>query len=154
MAFQFRFQKLLEHRKHLVRQAQIELAQALAQVQDLQDRITAVEQRIRDLRTHLAARQRHGVSVAEFLSMQEHLGGLEQQLLNLKGQLKGAERQAAVRREALVEKEREAKKLERLEEIDHERFRNDTKKKEQKFLDESARANFQRSAPTPGDATD
>ncbi|MBC7357716.1 flagellar export protein FliJ [Desulfacinum infernum DSM 9756] len=148
MAFQFRFRKLLEHREHLVRQSQIELANALAEVREIGRRIAAVERQLQDTRERLSKKQREGISVAEFLSFQDHLSGLEQQLLKLNEQWEAAQHKAAARQEALVDREREAKKLERLEEIDHERFRIEEKKREQRHLDESAQTTLLR-GPLP-----
>ncbi len=136
MKFVFRFAKLLAYRRHQLREAQTALARAAAQVAQTQRLLEETQSTLENCRVQWNARAQEGLPVAEHLAFERYAAFLEHRLQNLRAALEAAQRQVQEKQRAVLERHREVKKLERLEEVDHERFRWQQKKREQKRLDE------------------
>ncbi len=136
MAFVFRFAKLLAHRRHQLRQAQVALARAIEQAAQTEKLFLETEKTLENYRIRWQERSREGLSLGEHRAFEHYIAFLEQQLLRLKAARETARRHVQEKQRLLLETDREVKKLERLEEVDHEKFRRHQKKREQKRLDE------------------
>lgn len=143
MGFVFRLSKLLEHRRHQRREAQVALARAVEQAAHAERVVAEVHQALESCRLLWEERSRKGLPVGEHLAFLNYLTALERQLLEAKMARDHARRVVQEKQKLLMEKDQEVKKLERLEEVDYERFRSHQKKREQKTLDElGARSKF------------
>lgn len=136
MAFVFRFAKLLAHRRHQLRQAQVALARAIEQAAQTERLLQETEKTLENYRIRWQERSREGLPLGEHLAFERYLAVLEQQLHKLKAARETARRHVREKQRLLLERDREVKKLERLEEIDYETFRWHQKKRDQKRLDE------------------
>jgi len=150
MAFTFRFAKLLAHRRHQLREAQVALARAVEQAAQAERRLAETQEILDRSRLRWQERAREGLSLGEHLAFERYLAVLEQQLLRLKAMRDTARRHVQEKQKLLVEKDREVKKLERLQEVDYEKFRWHQKKREQKKLDELAVRSFDGNPTAPG----
>ncbi|MEJ5363775.1 MAG: flagellar export protein FliJ [Desulfosoma sp.] len=142
MAFVFRFAKLLAHRRHQLREAQVALARAVEQAAQAERLVAETEETLASYRVRWQERARDGLSLGEHLAFQRYLAVLEQQLLRLKAARDAARRHVQEKQRLLLERDQEVKKLERLQEVDYEKFRWHQKKREQKKLDEFAVRSF------------
>ncbi len=138
MAFRYRFQRLLRLKEQFRKQAQAELAEALSRLRRIENRLLTTRESLKKARETFLRKQVEGIRAGEYLTVQDHIRGLEQQLLVLESEWQQARSLVEERRRILLEKEKEVKQLERLYEIEHERFRRRQKKIEQKRLDEAA----------------
>ena len=138
MPFQFRFKVLLQHRQYLVRKAQI----ALATVQLRHDQVAARKREIQDqIERHIQLweeKQKNGMHIAEYLSFDEYLRTLEQHLLEVDTELKQAAFEVEKAKKALIEREKDSKILDSLQETEKETYRYLQMKREQKGMDEVA----------------
>lgn len=142
MAFVFRFAKLLAHRRHQRREAQVALARAVEQAVQAERLLAETQETLESYRVRWQERARDGLPLGEHLAFQRHVAVLEQQLLRLRAARDTARRHVRERQKQLLERDQEVKKLERLEEVDYEKFRWHQKKREQKKLDELAVRSF------------
>ena len=138
MPFRFRFKVLLQHRQYIVRKAQV----FLASVQLNYDRIAA---RKRDLENRIdqhirlwEEKQLKGIHIAEYISFDDYLRTLEQQLLSIDIELKQAAFEVEKAKKILIEREKDSKILDSLQETEKESYRYLQMKKEQKGMDEAA----------------
>ncbi|MGV8074037.1 MAG: flagellar export protein FliJ [Syntrophobacteraceae bacterium] len=138
MAFVSRFRVLMEHRKNLHKNAQIELAAARNCFEEIKATREAVRAQIGEQRDSLEERQSRGIHISEYLSFRDYIRALEQQLLSLNNELERAAREVEKARNKLIEKERDLKALESLEERDRIEYRYTQAKKEQRQTDEVA----------------
>ncbi len=136
MGFVYRFSKLLEHRRQQLREAQVDLARAVEQATEVEKILASTEKTLENCRLRWHQRTREGLPLGEHLAFERYLLDLEQRLLKLKTARDRAWQLVQEKQKRLVERDREVKKLERLQEVDYEKFRRDQKKREQKKLDE------------------
>jgi len=138
MPFQFRFAVVLRHRQHLLKQAQVALAAAQVQYDALESRIRAATAEIAGQVQALEAKQSEGMTVSDYLSHKEFLQSLERHLLLLKHDRQNALRLVENRKKDLLEKRKDVRMLELLEEKDREEYRYLLGKKDRKRMDEIA----------------
>ncbi|MEJ5347477.1 MAG: flagellar export protein FliJ [Desulfosoma sp.] len=136
MGFVYRFSKLLEHRRQQLREAQVDLARAVEQAAEVEKILASTEKTLESCRLRWQQRTREGLPLGEHLAYERYLLDLEHRLLKLKTARDHAWQLVQEKQKRLVERDREVKKLERLQEVDYEKFRKDQKKREQKKLDE------------------
>ncbi|WP_448383029.1 flagellar export protein FliJ [Desulfosoma sp.] len=142
MAFVFRFAKLLAHRRHQLREAQVALARAVEQAAQAERLLAETQETLESYRLRWQERAQDGLPLGEHLAFQRYLAYLEQQLQRLRAARDTARRHVQEKQKLLLERDQEVKKLERLEEVDYEKFRWHQKKREQKKLDELAVRSF------------
>jgi flagellar FliJ protein len=138
MAFDFRFKVLLRHREYLQKKSQIALAAAQNRYEELRTRKEEIRVHLEQLGQLWEKRQSGGMHVADHLSFRDYLGSLEQQLLALDGELERADQEVEKAKDALIEKEKELKVMESLEEKDRTYYQYEQARKEQRQSDEVA----------------
>lgn len=136
MAFVYRFFKLLEHRRLQRREAQVALARAVENASRVDRLLAETENALDNCRDRWEQRTSEGLPLGEHLAFERYLSDLERRLLELKKARDRAWRVVQEKQKRLMEQDREVKKLERLQEVDYERYRRDQKRHEQKKLDE------------------
>jgi len=138
MPFRFRFRVLLQHRQYLVRKAQI----GLATVQLRHDQIAARKSELqRQIEQHIRLweeRQKNGMHIAEYIAFDDYLKRLEQHLLETDSELKRAAIEVEKAKKVLIEREKDSKILDTLQDTEKEAYRYFQMKKEQKGMDEVA----------------
>jgi flagellar protein FliJ len=138
MPFQFRLKVLMQHREYLHRRAQMALADAQRQFEDVESQISNLQEEVRQQTLLWQERQAAGIQVTHYLVFRDYLQSLEQHLLKLNSEREWAARQVEKARQALIEKEKEVKILESLREQGKEEYHHLELRKEQKKLDEVA----------------
>lgn len=138
MAFKFRFRVLQQHRSYLLRKGQIALAAAQLAYDQIEAQKALLQRQIDEHILHWEDRQREGMKIGEYLAFNDHLKTLEQHLLNMDSKLKQAAFEVEKAKRALIEREKEAKIIDTLEETEKENYRYLQMKQEQKVLDEVA----------------
>ncbi|ROR01874.1 flagellar export protein FliJ [Desulfosoma caldarium] len=136
MAFVYRFFKFLEHRRLQRREAQVALARAVEQAFRVDRLLADTEKALENCRQRWEQRTSEGLPVGEHLAFERYLAELEQRLQELKKAREHAWLVVQEKQKRLMEQDQEVKKLERLQEVDYDRYRRDQKKREQKELDE------------------
>ena len=91
-----------------------------------------------DLQAELAGRLQGGVQARELMRLTDYQTGLRAQAVGLKQQLTAAEEAAEVSRQQLLKAKTELKAMERLKEIELERYRAEIERQEMLFIDEIA----------------
>ncbi len=138
MAFVFRFKVLMQHRQYLLKKAQTDLAAAQSRFETIRIRRDAIKDQIVKQRQFWEERQAKGMHVSDFLSFRDYLKSLEQQLLTTEGELRKAAHEIANSQKIVIEKERDMKAMESLEEKERIDYQYEQTKKEQRQIDEIA----------------
>ena len=110
----------------------------MTRLRRIENRLLMTRESLEKTREAFLRKQAEGIRAGEYLTVRDHIQGLEQQLLTLENERQHARSLVEEKRRVLLEKEKEVKQLERLYEIEHDRFRRREKKIEQKRLDEAA----------------
>lgn len=135
MGFVYRFAKLLEHRRLQLREAQVALARAVEQASHVDRLLAETAEALESCRHRWEQRTSEGLPLGEHLAFERYLSDLERRLLQLKTARERAWRVVQEKQKRLMEQDREVKKLERLQEVDYEKFQRDQKRRDQKKLD-------------------
>lgn len=138
MPFRFRFKVLLQHRQYLVRKAQINLAAVQIKHDAVAAQKSALEQQIAEHIRLWEEKQKSGMPIAEYLSFDDYLRTLERHLLDVDNELKRAAVEVEKAKQALIEREKDSKILDSLQETEKEAYRYLQGQKEQKGMDEVA----------------
>jgi flagellar export protein FliJ len=138
MAFKFRLKSLLIHREFTLRQAQA----ALGAAESLRLRIhCAIERMGEDIRLEseqFEQEQEKGIDVARYLHFKGHLSLLERQLLMTYKELEKASEEVRIRKQAMIECDKEVKVLESIQTRDRELYSLIQSRQEQKKLNDIA----------------
>jgi flagellar export protein FliJ len=138
MRYRFRFETLCQYRDSLLKRAQTEMALALRNIDDNEARQTVGKEQLDAEASKWEERQRQGMGVGEFLAYGNRIQTLEQDLLKLEREHVKLTQELARVKQRVMERERDLKALELLEERERESFAYDLKKKEQGSIDEFA----------------
>ncbi len=141
MAFKFRFKPLLQRRKYVFETAQLDLVAARnhhEHVRAARDRARNKIEELQKLIDEQQNQERGGINIAYYISMKEYLQTLEQQLLKKEEELRQAAHQVEEKKKILLEKEKEVRMLENLEDKDRQLYRFAQLQSEQKQSDEVA----------------
>lgn len=144
MAFVFRFQSLLEHRRRIEDERQRDLAKLLRSRMIFHDRLREMQQTIRDARQDLSeglSGQVNLSSVGDFARYTLQTRASGQSIVH---QLAELERHIDSAKERLNEAMRERKALELLEERDREAWEAEDRRREAMQMDELAMQMFER----------
>ncbi len=136
MAFRFRLQRLLKYRQFLLDQAQLGLLAANHRLRELERQRRQLQREIAEYRTRWKEAQQKGMDVASFLSYREYLQTMEARLPVLEKQLREARREVERHRRLVLERERDVKMLEKLQQRHREQYDLEMRRKDQKVLDE------------------
>jgi flagellar export protein FliJ len=138
MGYRFRFKTLSQYREFLLRKEQIVLGQALRKLEENEVQRAGTQERLREAATDWEKRQREGMGVPEFLAYGERVHSLEQQLLRHEIERLRLQKEVDAAKRHVLEKERDLKALNILEERERESYSYDVRKKEQGEIDEFA----------------
>lgn len=138
MRYRFRFETLCQYRESLLKKAQTELALTLRRIDENERRHALGKEQLQAEASQWEERQREGMKVAEFLAYGNRIQTLEQDLLKLEAEHVKLTQELAQAKQRVMERERDLKALELLEERERESFDYDLKKKEQSSIDEFA----------------
>ena len=138
MAFVFRFKVLMQHRQYLLKKAQTDLGTAQSRFEKIKARRETIKAQIEQQRQFWEERQSTGMHISDFLSFRDYLKSLEQQLLMIEGEMQKAAHEIADAKKILIEKERDMKAMESLEEKERVDYRYEQTRKEQRQIDEVA----------------
>lgn len=111
MAFQFRLKSLLRHREFTLHQAQAALGAAESLRMRIHSAIERLGENIRLESEQFEQEQEKGIEVARYLHFKGHLSLLEQQLLMTYKELQKASEEVQIRKQAMIECDKEVKVL-------------------------------------------
>jgi len=138
MAFQFRFKALLQHRRHLLGKSQTALAAAIRRQQEVQAERERMVEKLEEQHRMWDEKRSRGMSSAEYLSFGIFVSVLERHLLQIDAEIQRAIDDVEDARADLIEREKDLKIIESIEEREREAHRAFISKRDQKRLDESA----------------
>lgn len=138
MPYRFRFKTLSQYREFLLKKAQMELAVALRNQEDNETRHAHGKEQLQTEASNWEKRQCDGMGVAEFLAYGNRIQTLERHLLELEKEHLELTKEVDRAKQGVLERERDLKALDILEERERETFAYDQKKKEQGHIDEFA----------------
>jgi flagellar export protein FliJ len=137
VAFEFRLEKVLNHRQYLLEHARHALLAARNREQTARERVEEMERRIRDANDQWLDDQRKGMDVAKFLSYRNHIGSLEELLPGLKQEQRKAADEAQKQWQLVLEREKAVNLLEKLKERYREGYNVECARRDQKKMDET-----------------
>lgn len=138
MAFRFRFETLLQYRDHLLEKARLDLSAAISTYESVKIRREAAERELKVQRRLLEEKRRAGIKMADYLLSLDYQACLEQQIAAMEEKLHELSEQVDSARAALIQREKEVRVLECLQERDAREYQKDRSKRMQKDLDEKA----------------
>jgi len=138
MAFKFRLKSLLKHREFRLRQAQAALGAAESLRMRIQSSIELLGEDIRMESEQFEQEQQKGIDVARYLHFKGHLSVLERQLLMTYKELEKASAEVYIRKQAMIECDKEVKVLESIQKRDRELYASIQSRQEQKKLNDIA----------------
>jgi flagellar export protein FliJ len=136
LAFQFRLEKVLNHRQYLLEHARHALLAARNRELVAQRRVEEMKRLIRETSDQWREAQRKGMDVASFLSYKDHVDSLGGLLPSLQKELTKAAEETEKRRQVVLEREKAVNLLEKLKERQRENHNRESARKEQKSMDE------------------
>lgn len=140
--FHFRFETLLNARRHAEECLQKELSEAQRTLADEQSVLKEKKKTRRQCLQEQRRKQRQGFRGPDMLLFQGYLQRLERDIDAQQRRVASAERKTGQKRQALIEAVKKRKILERLKEKDQESHRRALAEAERKFIDEVAARNF------------
>jgi flagellar export protein FliJ len=138
LRYQFRFKTLTQYREFLFKKAQMEMAVALRDLEDNRTRHSHMQEQLQTEASQWEKRQCNGMGVAEFLAYRDRIQTLERQLLELEKEHQRLKKEVDRTKRGVLERERDLKALDILEEKERDAFTYDQKKREQGQIDEFA----------------
>ncbi len=144
MAFRFRFQSVLNHRKRLVEERQMALARAQQRLLQLRQEIRELQERREALAARIQAELEGTLQVASLQVGYTYLERLDARLRELEQALEAAQRSVEEQRHALEEALKRRKTLEKLREKDRRAFVEELERRERLVLDDLGVARYRR----------
>jgi len=144
--FAFRFQRVLETKRHFEEMRKDELAALMAQRLDEERKLFAVQGELLDRRLELARRAEARETLRDLARLARYFYKLADDIKRFEGQLARWDEQIEAKREELVEAKREVKVLEKLEEKDRRAYAKAEADWEQKLIDDVASTRYVRGA--------
>lgn len=138
MAFRFRFETLLRVRKIREDIALQEFSKAQKKCLELRALLKLRNIRKADLHEGLSKKLGTGITAREVGSYDRYLSYLEDEITKIEQLMSKADKQLEKERQALLKTKREFKAMERLKEMDKERFTAEQNRQEMRFIDEIA----------------
>lgn len=138
MGFTFRFETLRKVRKIKENLAQQAFSQAQRHYFNLENlknlRVTA----LRNVQKELGSRMKKGLLAEQLKQYHDYLAFLDGSIKQLDKKLAAAQKQLDEKRTLMLGAKREHKAIERLKEVDEERYIQEQSRKEMRFIDEMA----------------
>ncbi|NLI32281.1 MAG: flagellar export protein FliJ [Deltaproteobacteria bacterium] len=138
MAFRFRFKSLLQKREYSLREAQSAFALAHRRWEESRQRLQSARSNYHDSWQDWQEKQHRGVDARYCREHIHFLKSLEQQLLFLESELNEARKEMERRKSTMLDRDKEARIMEELQEKDRRSYKIALHQKEQKQLDEIA----------------
>jgi flagellar FliJ protein len=142
--FAFRFQRVLEMKRHVEEMRKNELAALMAQRLDDERRLFAVQGELLDRQCELASRAEARERLPDLARIASYFCKLADDIRRFEAQLARWDEQIEAKRGELVEAKREVKVLEKLEETDRRAYDKAVAGWEQKLIDEVATGRYVR----------
>jgi flagellar FliJ protein len=144
--FAFRFQRVLETKRHFEEMKRNELAALMAQRLDDERRLFAIQGELLDRQRTLASRAEARERLPELARIARYFLKLADDIKRVEAQLARWDEQIEAKRAELVEAKREVKVLEKLEQADRRAYDKAAAAWEQKVIDEVATGRYVRRA--------
>lgn len=144
--FAFRFQRVLETKRHFEEMRKDELAVLIAQRLEDERRLFAVQGELLDRQRELASRAEARETLPDLARLARYFHKLTGDIGRFGAQLARWDEQIEAKREELVEAKREVKVLEKLEEKDRRAYAKAEAGWEQKLIDDVATSRYVRGA--------
>ena len=138
MGFRFRFETLLKVRKIREDLALQEFSKAQRRLKDLENIKNMKTSQTEDIRMQLMEHMNAGIKPFEVDSYHAYITRLETEIEQVEKLITQACRQLETKRQELLQAKKELKAIERLKEIDSERYRQREQKLDMRFMDELA----------------
>ncbi|MCF8061221.1 MAG: flagellar export protein FliJ [Deltaproteobacteria bacterium] len=138
MGFSFRLEALLKYRAHRKERAEVELGRARKRLNEAREALEALQNRLLEAGEELRLSLRGRASANFIRSHADFVSGLERRILA--GEAEVARRRGDVRDRVkeVLERTREVRIVEKLEERDHQAWLREEQRQEQNVLDEIA----------------
>ena len=136
--FRFKFESLLNHRRHEEEVAQKLLSEAQMDLRQEQDRLKSIKKQRREQIYQLKHIQTGALAPHEVTLSLGYIEKLGERLELQQDKVQQARQRVNQRQQALLSAVKKRKMLEKLKENDHRRYQTDLQKKELKFMDEVA----------------
>lgn len=138
MAFQFRYQRVLDIREMQEDQEKSEFARLQQRVIEERDKLEDLKQQLSEM-LEQARRSREGEgNIQDFIQVQEYSRMLKEQIAEQQDVLEEWEEKLEEQREQLVEASQERQVMENLKERDYEEFQEERRRQEQNLNNELA----------------
>ncbi len=138
MGFRFRFETLSRVRKIREDLALQEFSKAQKVLMDLENLKTAILSRRASVWQNLTEKMDSGITAQEIISYNNYIFYLESGITQVEKQIAKARKMLETKRQELLKKKKEAKAIERLKEIDKERYSAEEARQEMNFINEIA----------------
>ncbi|MCB2188217.1 MAG: flagellar export protein FliJ [Deltaproteobacteria bacterium] len=144
MAFKFRLESVLDHRRHLEDVAQAQFLVELKVERECEAHIAWLDQEVRRARLQLTSREKDGISGREYAQAGDYILVLRLHARRERDRLMRLKLRTDRARKKLMEATRERKVLDILKSKHHQEYLRQERLAEQKFLDEVAVQGFVR----------
>ena len=138
MTFKFRYESLLNYRRHLKDMAQIELARSMEQLQSARDALNLAAAEYTKVADAFGQGLRKGMVAHKLRSYSSYLGKLKEDITQKAVQVAEWEEIVEKKRSALLDRDKEWKIIEKLKERDFQKWLSEKETKEQMALNEMA----------------
>ncbi|RLB41698.1 MAG: flagellar export protein FliJ [Deltaproteobacteria bacterium] len=138
MVFKFRYESLLNYRRHLKEVAQVELARSMEQLAVAKETLESLTAEYDKATLGFATRLRQGITAQRLQDFSSYLSRLKEEISQKALEVAEWEEFVEKKRSALLEKDREFKIIDKLRDKDFERWVAEQESREQKALSEMA----------------
>lgn len=138
MGFRFRFKSLLQKREYLLREAQSALGASQLRCDAIRRRLLSERERHAIAWSEWEKQQERGMEARYFVIHTRYLRSLEHELLQLESELAEAEMEVERNKATVLERDKDVKMLQKLEEQDRLSYKSALFRKEQNQLNEIA----------------
>jgi len=136
VGFKFRYQSLLSYREHLKEKAEIEFGSAQGSLQKARQELELYEYRHSTARMSLEQGLTGRMTSGEIAAYSDYLNGMKKRIASQKQEVARKERVAAEKRKNLLERTKEYRIIEKVQEKDHQKWMQQLSRLEQKRVDE------------------
>jgi len=136
MGFKFRYQSLLSYREHLKEKAEIEFGSAQRMLQKARQDLESYEYRHHAARMSLEQGLLSRMTSGEIAAYSDYLNGMKRKIASQKQEVARREKIAADKRKDLLERTKEYRIIEKVQEKDHQKWTQQLSLLEQKRVDE------------------
>lgn len=138
MAFRFRFEQLLQYRRHVLERIEYDFGKAAEKFMKVQGEFDQIEKQKRLCEDLLHKKWCEGMGAEEHELLVKNLYGLELKAKQVRKRLEEAKKEMEEQRERLIEAKKRLEMLEILKRQESQEYKKDQLRKEQKFADEIA----------------